>query len=48
MSSSDHHSGESLLQREAKMMKLERLIAERETISTKPFPLPVAELLARY
>jgi regulator of RNase E activity RraA len=38
----------SLLQREAMMMKLEKLIAERESISTKPFPVPVAELLARY
>ena len=39
---------ESLLQKEAKMMKLERLIAERETVSTKPFPVPVKELLSRY
>lgn len=39
---------ENLLQREAKMMKLENLIAEREGVSTEPFPLPVAELLARY
>lgn len=36
------------LQQEAAMMKLEKLIAERESISTKPFPVPVAELLARY
>jgi len=39
---------EGLLQKEAKMMKLEKLIAARETISTKEFPIPVAELLARY
>ena len=39
---------EGLLQKEAKMMKLERLIAERETVSTKPFPMPVQELLTRY
>lgn len=39
---------DSLLQREAKMMKLERLIAARETVSTREFPIPVQELLARY
>lgn len=39
---------EGLLQREAKMMKLERLIAARETISTAVFPVPVEELLARF
>lgn len=39
---------ENLLQREAKMMKLEKLIAARETISTKPFPVPVKEMLTRY
>jgi regulator of RNase E activity RraA len=39
---------EGLLQKEAKMMKLEKLIAARESISTKEFPIPVAELLARY
>lgn len=37
-----------LLQREAKMMKLEKLIAARETISDRPFPIPVDELIARY
>jgi len=36
------------LQREAGLMNLEKLIAEREGISTKPFPVPVKELLARY
>jgi hypothetical protein len=41
-------SNENLLQREAKMMKLERLIAEREGVSDKPFPVPVKELLHRY
>lgn len=39
---------ENLLQTEAKMMKLEKLIAARETVSTREFPIPVAELLARY
>ena len=39
---------ENLLQKEAKMMKLEKLIAQREGVSTKPFPLPVKELLQRY
>lgn len=29
-------------------MKLEKLIAAREFVSTKPFPVPVKELLARY
>ena len=46
MTASDKPEG--LLQKEAKMMKLEKLIATRETISTKEFPIPVAELLARY
>lgn len=39
---------DNLLQQEAKMMKLEKLIAEREGVSAKPFPVPVQELLARY
>lgn len=39
---------DGLLQREARMMKLEKLIAEREGISTREFPVPVKELLARY
>lgn len=38
----------NLLQREAQMMKLERLIAARETVSTAPFPVADDELLARY
>ena len=37
-----------LLQQEAKMMKLEQLIAQRESVSTRDFPVPVKELLARY
>ncbi|MCC6354363.1 MAG: RraA family protein [Verrucomicrobiae bacterium] len=41
-------SDENLLQREAKMMKLEKLIAERERIPDKPFPIPAKELLKRY
>jgi 4-hydroxy-4-methyl-2-oxoglutarate aldolase len=36
------------LKREATMMKLERLIAERETVTDVEFPIPVAALLARY
>jgi 4-hydroxy-4-methyl-2-oxoglutarate aldolase len=39
---------EGLLQREAKMMKLEKLIAERERISTAAFPVPTKQLLARF
>lgn len=46
MSSSPESEG--LLQKEAKMMKLERLIAARETVSTREMPIPVKELLARY
>lgn len=30
------------------MMKLDRLVAEREAISAKPFPIPVPELLDRF
>jgi hypothetical protein len=36
-------SQENLLQQEAKMMKLEKLIAQRESISTQAFPVPVKE-----
>ncbi|WP_108660933.1 RraA family protein [Acuticoccus kandeliae] len=36
------------LQREASMMKLERLIAERESVDDAPLAVPQAELLARY
>ena len=39
---------EGMLQKEAKMMNLEHLIAVREGVSTKPFPVPEKELLARY
>lgn len=39
---------EAPLQREAKMMKLEKLIAAREQISTAPLPRPASEILARY
>lgn len=38
----------SALQREARMMRLERLIAEREDTSQAPLALPGPELLARY
>ncbi len=41
-------SEEGMLQKEAKMMKLERLIAVRESISKKEFPVPVEEMLSRY
>jgi 4-hydroxy-4-methyl-2-oxoglutarate aldolase len=34
--------------KEVGLMKLEKLIAEREGVSDKPFPIPVTELLARY
>lgn len=34
--------------KEVGMMKLDALIAERESVSTKPFAVPVKELLARY
>jgi len=34
--------------REVGMMKLEKLIAARETISTREFPVPVKDLLARF
>lgn len=34
--------------KEVGMMNLEKLIAERETISTKPLPIPDEELLSRY
>ncbi len=37
-----------MLQKEAKMMKLENLIREREGISKVEFPVPVKELLQRY
>jgi regulator of RNase E activity RraA len=39
---------EGLLQTEAKMMKLEKLIAQREGVSTTEFPVPAKELLARF
>jgi 4-hydroxy-4-methyl-2-oxoglutarate aldolase len=41
-------SPDNLLQREAKMMNLEQLIAEREGVSTKPFEVPLKDVLARY
>lgn len=37
-----------MLQKEAKMMNLEKLIQIREGICKKEFPVPVKELLARY
>jgi regulator of RNase E activity RraA len=39
---------ENMLQKEAKLMKLENLIAAREEVSIKPFPIPQAELLKRF
>ena len=41
-------NNENMLQKEAKMMKLENLIREREGISAKEFPVPEKELLSRY
>lgn len=38
----------NLFQREAKMMKLDKLIAQREAVSTTEFPVPVKELLQRF
>jgi len=35
-------------QKEVGMMNLEKLIAARERVSTKPFPIPEEELLTRY
>ena len=46
--SKDLNSDIQAYKREVGMMKLEKLIAERETISTKPFPIPDEELLTRY
>ena len=39
---------DNLLQTEAKMMNLEKLIAQQETISSREFPIPVKELLNRF
>jgi len=39
---------ENMLQKEAKMMKLEKLIESRESISSKPFAIPAKEMLSRY
>lgn len=36
------------LQQEARVMKRERLMAERETVDETKFPVPVQELLAHY
>lgn len=41
-------SDESDLQREVRMMRLDRLVEEREAPDTTPFPIPVPELLSRY
>ena len=41
-------NNENMLQKEAKMMKLENLIRSREYVSTKEFPVPVKDMLARY
>jgi regulator of RNase E activity RraA len=42
------NAGIEAYKKEVGMMKLEKLIAARETISTKEFPVPVPELLQRY
>ena len=44
----DNDNNENMLQKEAKMMKLENLIREREGVCDVEFPVPVKELLARY
>jgi hypothetical protein len=36
-------NNDNLLQKEAQMMKLEKLIAQREGVSAKPFPVPVRQ-----
>ena len=46
MKASPNHDG--LLQQEAKMMKLEKLIAARESVSTREFPIATTELLTRF
>lgn len=38
----------NLLKKEATMMNIAKLIADRESISTTPFPVPVKEMLQRY
>ena len=43
-----HVTDTGALQREAGMMKLERLIAEREGVDDAPLSVPAGELLARY
>lgn len=42
------NSGTGALQREAGMMKLERLIASQEIFDAQPFPIATRELLGRY
>jgi regulator of RNase E activity RraA len=44
----DSANDEGLLQRETKMMKLEKLIEAHERISTRELPIPAKELLARF
>ena len=39
---------ESMLQTEAKLMKLERLVEEREHLALAPLSIPEEELIARY
>lgn len=45
---SDMKASKNILQQEAKMMKLEKLIAAREEVSNAPLPRPLPEILARY
>ena len=42
------NSNLEIYKREIGMMKLDNLIAEREHVSTKNFPIPTKEILARY
>lgn len=43
-----NHANIDAYKKEIGMMNLEKLIAERETVSTRAFTIPVKELLSRY
>lgn len=44
----NNSNGSEQFRKEVGMMNLEKIIAERETISTKTFPIPDNELLSRF
>jgi regulator of RNase E activity RraA len=48
MNTENNLNGSEQLKKEIGMMNLENFIAERESISTKPFPIPDDELLTRF